>query len=219
MCTNEYRDFAFLSPISETLSTFSPGDASPNTSTTAACPTDNFIKRRHRLKSTESAHLNQAFAATPFPSTVTRRQIAQTLGMSEKAVQVWFQNRRAKQRRDAKVKGPTLTYSRTKHDAGEMEKMSRDWGLPDSTFFYKSVHEGAISPVMTNSTVSGMNPMHIHGTDSKHFEDWLEESERVLNVLATLQSPQSGSKQMHTFRLFDGNSFESFPDLDSNGMY
>jgi len=43
--------------------------------------------------------LEQVFSLDPLPSTATKKVIAERLGMSLQKVQIWFQNRRAKQRR------------------------------------------------------------------------------------------------------------------------
>lgn len=77
-------------------------------------PSDNVIKRRRRLTCTESHSLNAAFVVNPQPSATERKTIARNLGMAERAVQIWFQNRRAKQRRDdAAGTEPSLVFSRT----------------------------------------------------------------------------------------------------------
>ena len=88
MHPREHHDSVLLSS-SESSSTFP---------TRMVESTDNVIKRRHRLTSTESVYLNQQFALNPCPNTATRQRMANALGMSEKAVQTWFQ--KGVQRRD-----------------------------------------------------------------------------------------------------------------------
>ena len=206
MHSKDIHDFALLSPVSQTSSTFSTGIDSPSAST--ASPTDNFIKRRHRLTSTESTYLNQMFAIDSSPNTIARQRIAKAIGMSEKAVQVWFQNKRAKMRRDETVKGPTLVYSRTKKGVGQLEGMNRSWGPLSTTSPLKNIQESSTSPVTANSTMMDMNSMHTLGIDTKHIEDWLEESTTVLNEIAALQSFQLKDNSISTFELFDEKNFD-----------
>lgn len=53
---------------------------------------------KHRRRTTKAQHkiLEKAFAENQKPSAGIRRQLALRLGMTPRAVQVWFQNRRAK---------------------------------------------------------------------------------------------------------------------------
>lgn len=59
------------------------------------------IKKRRRLLPEETACLIEAFEKSQRPSQETRDQLAARLRMSQRAIQIWFQNRRAKVKRDA----------------------------------------------------------------------------------------------------------------------
>ncbi|GES99645.1 homeobox protein hd-10 [Rhizophagus clarus] len=59
------------------------------------------VKRRRRLTEEETNVLNNVFENVQKPDSTTRAQLAQKLNMSSRAIQVWFQNRRAKVKRDA----------------------------------------------------------------------------------------------------------------------
>ncbi|KAJ3047996.1 hypothetical protein HK097_010979 [Rhizophlyctis rosea] len=54
------------------------------------------IKHRRRTSQAQLKVLEKAFADNPKPNGTLRRQLAQTLEMTPRGVQVWFQNRRAK---------------------------------------------------------------------------------------------------------------------------
>ena len=56
-------------------------------------------KTRRRLSASESRLLNAAFEMHPHPSAEVRAKLEKQLGMSRRAVQIWFQNKRAKRRR------------------------------------------------------------------------------------------------------------------------
>ncbi|KAI8911245.1 Homeodomain-like protein, partial [Powellomyces hirtus] len=53
-------------------------------------------KKRVRTSSEQLNILLEAFAENPMPEPPARTKLAQTLGMTPRAVQIWFQNRRAK---------------------------------------------------------------------------------------------------------------------------
>ncbi|KAI9349863.1 OTP-paired class homeobox protein, partial [Zopfochytrium polystomum] len=50
--------------------------------------------KRRRATAAQLAVLNSVLATTFFPSTELRQSLAARLGMSPRAVQIWFQNRR-----------------------------------------------------------------------------------------------------------------------------
>lgn len=62
----------------------------------------NGVKRRRRLLPQETAFLMEIFERTPRPSPQIREWISSKLGhlLSMRAIQIWFQNRRAKVRRE-----------------------------------------------------------------------------------------------------------------------
>ncbi|KAJ3033338.1 hypothetical protein HDV00_006494 [Rhizophlyctis rosea] len=54
------------------------------------------VKHRRRTSQAQLKVLERTFTENPKPNGSVRRQLAQTLGMTPRGVQVWFQNRRAK---------------------------------------------------------------------------------------------------------------------------
>lgn len=61
----------------------------------AALPT----RKRTHLKPSQLAVLQASFQNNPLPDASIRHKLAQELGVSERTVQIWFQNRRAKARK------------------------------------------------------------------------------------------------------------------------
>jgi hypothetical protein len=59
-------------------------------------------KKRTRTSPEQLKVLQSAFDADPLPNAVTRMNLAKQLGMNVRAVQIWFQNRRAKGKLDQK---------------------------------------------------------------------------------------------------------------------
>lgn len=59
-------------------------------------------KKRTRTSTEQLRILQKAFQTDPMPNSSSRAALSKKLGMSTRAVQVWFQNRRAKEKLDAK---------------------------------------------------------------------------------------------------------------------
>ncbi|RKP25225.1 homeobox domain-containing protein, partial [Syncephalis pseudoplumigaleata] len=55
-------------------------------------------KKRNRINAGQLMVLEKAFSSSPSPSSQMRTMIAHQCRMSERSVQIWFQNRRAKAR-------------------------------------------------------------------------------------------------------------------------
>ena len=79
---------------------------------------ENQIKRKRLRRRNEPVPvrnnlriLQKAFQTDPMPNSTARVALSKKLGMSSRAVQVWFQNRRAKEKLDAKRNASGLSGS------------------------------------------------------------------------------------------------------------
>ena len=85
-----------------------------NDATFTTNPQQTFSKRR-RLSPEETRHLNAVFEVTPKPDSTLREKLAAELDTSPRVIQIWFQNKRAKLKRDLADEGtPNLLFSATK---------------------------------------------------------------------------------------------------------
>lgn len=91
-----------------------PSDSSPSpssvvlSSATIMDGTGGDIRRRRRLAPHETEFLARIFEQYPRPTGPMREMIAKRLGMSARGVQIWFQNKRAKVRRDMLESGRAM---------------------------------------------------------------------------------------------------------------
>ena len=74
------------------------------------------IKRRRRLSVEETRYLQEAFVQNPRPNSENRNIIANKLGLSTRAIQIWFQNRRAKHKKDSTDDDMLHKFSRKRYN-------------------------------------------------------------------------------------------------------
>ncbi|KAM7537467.1 hypothetical protein Aperf_G00000068070 [Anoplocephala perfoliata] len=82
---------------------------------------------RTTIKAKQLDTLKQAFATTPKPTRHIREQLAQETGLSMRVIQVWFQNRRSKERRmkQLSVLGVRRSFLQHQHSHGSHHLASR----------------------------------------------------------------------------------------------
>jgi hypothetical protein len=56
-------------------------------------------RKRTHLKPSQVASLQESFTANPLPDSSVRSKLARDLSVTERTIQIWFQNRRAKARK------------------------------------------------------------------------------------------------------------------------
>ncbi|KAJ2824937.1 hypothetical protein IWW50_003091 [Coemansia erecta] len=75
-------------------------------------PCDANNRKRHRLRPDQTRRLLEVFAVTTKPDSEKRKILGKQLGMTPRTVQIWFQNRRAKMKRESIGSGPPKPQGR-----------------------------------------------------------------------------------------------------------
>jgi hypothetical protein len=89
------------------------------------------VKRRRRLSPDETRILAEIFEQTQKPNAALRSRLAQQLDMSSRAVQIWFQNRRAKLKRDASEAQNSYIFDRNRRLSLHLYDRDNNYYIPE----------------------------------------------------------------------------------------
>jgi uncharacterized membrane protein YgcG len=100
---------------SSTGGSSSGDDGEVNEDDDEAARLQRMAKKRKRVNAQQLAVLEECFAVDPMPNTLAKLKLAETLGMSPKRVQIWFQNKRARLKKGEQKKLQDALQQQTNH--------------------------------------------------------------------------------------------------------
>ncbi|KAG2178909.1 hypothetical protein INT43_001756 [Umbelopsis isabellina] len=133
---------------------------------------DRGVKRRRRLTQEETSLLNDIFERTSKPNALVRKMLAERLNMSPRTVQIWFQNRRAKVKKDGKsTSSPNVSESSasTNGDSPSVKSLS-ETGLSRSVSATSNTTESAYK--LISQEQDAFTPSLASDNSSSNISDW-----------------------------------------------
>ncbi|KAG2173912.1 hypothetical protein INT44_000025 [Umbelopsis vinacea] len=127
---------------------------------------DRGVKRRRRLTQEETNLLNDIFERTSKPNALVRKMLAERLNMSPRTVQIWFQNRRAKVKKDGKSSGSITGNDSSPSTSGDSPNSKSDSGpslsrststsstVTDATYKLVSQEQEAFTPSLRTDSIT-----------------------------------------------------------------
>ncbi|CAM0136218.1 unnamed protein product [Umbelopsis sp. WA50703] len=133
---------------------------------------DRGVKRRRRLTQEETSLLNDIFERTSKPNALVRKMLAERLNMSPRTVQIWFQNRRAKVKKDGKTSNsPNVSESSTSTNGDSPNtKCMSETGLSRSTSATSTTTESAYKLVSQDQDT--FTPSLASDNSTSNISDW-----------------------------------------------
>lgn len=105
-----------------------------------------YVRKRTRATAEQLAVLEDTFAVNVSPNSKLRKQLAEQLSMSERSIQIWFQNRRAK----------------VKHMQKRAQMQMQQAAIRAQLYHYHQQQYGIVSPYGPHGPAPPMIPLQYH---------------------------------------------------------
>ena len=143
------------------------------------------VKQRRRLTLKETNLLNQVFQNTPAPDAMLRATLGIKLSMSSRAVQIWFQNKRAQAKRLNKENSLTENVPELTVDVQQVSPLKSPTSGPPSSLQYIRKPPSILPKSENSADDSFLNDIHSLLYPAESVESEMFTSLKT-NVLITL---------------------------------
>ncbi|KAI9279661.1 homeobox domain-containing protein [Sporodiniella umbellata] len=132
--------------------------------------------KRKRISTEQLDFLTELFKKTTSPNHALREKLTNQLNMTNREIQVWFQNRRAK------INRLGSQQKNLQHTSDRAEKNSKFYYWHhESSFLTSSSTSSSVSPLQTpceDNFKQGYNPIDILATAAVYVQRWEEEKKQ-----------------------------------------
>lgn len=125
------------------------------------------VKHRKRTSKSQLKILEKTFETNKKPDSALRNQLSEQLGMTPRSVQVWFQNRRAKQKKAKnKLKYPNQENLSNQNDSFKIERHNQIHESPEDSLMFQPIQIKEQNTMFCNDRYP-ISPLQEH-----HFKDF-----------------------------------------------
>ncbi|KAI8328263.1 hypothetical protein BC941DRAFT_507193 [Chlamydoabsidia padenii] len=153
------------------------------------------IRKRTHITASQIASLQASFATNSLPDSSTRHALALSLGITERTVQIWFQNRRAKARKmDEKLNNKTGSHSTTNMTT------TTSTATPSTAPRYQATFRSMMTPELFEEMKATQSPTAAAGIEKRRRPRSASKPEKLKSIPMVPLAPRAMSEETEVYR-------------------